>query len=90
MNPIGLSDTNGRLLFFFEETDAGEQSSFVVSIYHTDYEVHSAPVTTLDSYCAEKEIERIDFLKIDCEGFDYKVLLGAKELLTQENTVYPV
>lgn len=35
------------------------------------------PIKTLGQYVTEKEIKRIDFLKIDTEGFDIKVLLGA-------------
>lgn len=34
------------------------------------------PMTTLDLYAGERGIERIDFLKIDTEGYDYKVLQG--------------
>ena len=30
---------------------------------------------------AEHKIEQIDFLKIDTEGFDYKVLQGAGEVI---------
>lgn len=37
-----------------------------------EYEV---PIITLDSYCAK--LPAIDFLKIDAEGYDYQVLLGA-------------
>lgn len=44
------------------------------------------PVKTLDGYVKEKNITRVDFLKIDCEGYDYKVLLGGKEALV--NTRY--
>ena len=36
-------------------------------------------VTTLDAYCAEHGIAEIDFLKIDTEGHDLKVLRGARE-----------
>lgn len=34
------------------------------------------PVRTLDGYVAENNIEHIDFLKIDTEGYDFRVLLG--------------
>jgi FkbM family methyltransferase len=37
--------------------------------------------TTLDTYCQQSEIERIDILKIDTEGFDLKVLQGSNEML---------
>jgi FkbM family methyltransferase len=40
-------------------------------------------VITLDSYCSAHAIERVDFLKIDAEGHDLKVLQGAQELLAK-------
>jgi FkbM family methyltransferase len=40
-------------------------------------------VVTLDSYCSAHGIEHIDFLKIDAEGHDLKVVQGARELLTR-------
>lgn len=39
------------------------------------------PVITLDRYARENNIPRIDFLKIDAEGYDFKVLLGALSVL---------
>ena len=36
---------------------------------------------TIDSYCNKNKIEEIDFLKIDTQGFEDKVLTGAKEML---------
>ena len=37
--------------------------------------------TTLDAYCAQSKIKRIDVLKIDTEGFDFKVLQGSSVML---------
>ena len=41
----------------------------------------SVHCTTLDAYCAQNKIERIDILKIDTEGFDFTVLQGSSVML---------
>lgn len=38
-------------------------------------------VTTIEEYCGEREINRINLLKTDTEGFDLEVLKGAEGLL---------
>lgn len=38
-------------------------------------------ITTLDSYCGKKKIKLINFLKIDTEGAEADVLLGAQKLI---------
>jgi len=44
-------------------------------------EVERVPLVTLDSFSSERGLEFLDFVKIDTEGNDYRVLLGARELL---------
>lgn len=36
---------------------------------------------TLDSFCDENKIEKIDLIKIDVEGFEYNVLNGSRQVL---------
>lgn len=43
--------------------------------------IEEVEVDTLDDYCIRHNIAGIDFLKIDTEGFDLNVLLGAENLL---------
>jgi FkbM family methyltransferase len=38
---------------------------------------------TLDDYCAEQGIERVDLLKLDVEGAEMEALRGAQQLLTR-------
>ena len=38
-------------------------------------------VFTLNNFCKQNKIKKIDLLKIDVEGYEYMVLLGAKDFL---------
>jgi len=42
-------------------------------------------IITLDNYCNEKKITKIDLLKIDTEGYEINVLEGAKQMLSSAN-----
>ena len=46
----------------------------------------TAKIRRPDDYCEENDITHIDFLKIDTEGWDFEVMLGAGEML--ENIKY--
>ena len=37
--------------------------------------------TTVDEYCVNNKIDKLDFLKMDIEGAEYEVLCGAKETI---------
>ena len=38
-------------------------------------------VVSLKNFCKTKKIKRIDFLKVDVEGYEYEVLKGAKDII---------
>jgi len=39
---------------------------------------------SLDSFCKQNQIDSIDLLKIDVEGAEYQVMLGAKSLFQSQ------
>ena len=89
VNNQALGSTLGRLTL--NETVGGQSSSLLlktetIKLYFSekDFTVarsYSVEVSTLDYYCQVNDIERINILKIDTEGFELNVLRGASGLL---------
>ena len=84
INNIALGPRPGTQEFI-ENTDT-QQSSFL----EPDEECRSAvkqrrrmDITTIDDYCTQHGVERIDILKSDTQGFDLEVLKGASGLFAQ-------
>jgi FkbM family methyltransferase len=77
---IALSDVQEKKMFFLED-DFGESSS-LVKFDNVQYdESLYIDVSTLDLQAKRLNISTIDFLKIDAEGFDLKVIKGSIDLI---------
>jgi FkbM family methyltransferase len=82
VNKIGMLDEPG--IVRVKHYPAFSAASSVNDFPHPlDHEWIEAPATTGDTYGADKGIERIDFLKIDAEGSDHRVLQGFSAMLAQ-------
>jgi FkbM family methyltransferase len=66
---------------FFEEPGAGEASSMVPGHSGPGTIARTVRVTTLDAELQGREIDQVDLVKIDAEGYDFEVLRGALESL---------
>ena len=55
--------------------------NFIIKKSKTEDKLKKVKVITLQSFCKIKKIKKIDFLKIDVEGYEYMVLLGAKNVI---------
>jgi FkbM family methyltransferase len=42
------------------------------------------PVDTVDAFCADRNLQRVNLLKIDTEGYEMSVLRGAQNLLAEK------
>ena len=91
VNNFGLSSKKARVeLFDYLESETGSSHS---SIYKnaisgfdnkTKSKSQSIELKTLDMYMEENFVKEIDLLKIDTEGNEYEVLLGARKTLSND------
>lgn len=82
---LGFGDEVGTTKINFK--DAGKGQIFHSDLFNEkrDGYVNSEEIRieTIDNFCKEKNINRIDYLKIDIEGYEYKALLGARKMIKQ-------
>lgn len=89
-----LSDTVGIATLHTYSSQPWLASLYMLDLEHRSYggftesEPEDVSCTTVDAYCAEAGIERVDFLKIDAEGHDFAVLRGASGLLEKGSVSY--
>lgn len=89
LNPVALGE-QAMVATFNEFEGGGSPANSLLSIdRNSPSVVRDAPLTeqiqvaveTVDIYCRRNRIERIDWLKVDTQGYDLRVLEGAISML---------
>jgi FkbM family methyltransferase len=78
INNLGLWSEPG-VLSFFNKNDSGDSSFIEMKGYESESEVK---VDTIDNYVESNNIKKITLLKLEAEGGEPEVLLGAKKSLS--------
>jgi len=79
MNCNASTATNSLL-----ETDRRAAATWGEGLLNTSSKIE-VRTTTLDAFCDEEAIERVDLLKIDTQGAEYDVLEGAATMLSNRS-----
>jgi FkbM family methyltransferase len=80
---MALGDQQSELPFHVT-LDYSVNDSLLEPAWNAQAKTEAVPVTTLDRYCEQHGIESIDFLKVDTQGYDLKVLQGSRRLLKEK------
>lgn len=74
-----LGERVGELKLYSEDI---RSSAIAYSGGHVSHQnIVTAPLTTIDSYVKDRNINHVDLILLDVEGFEWNVLLGAQEAL---------
>jgi FkbM family methyltransferase len=76
---LGAAPGTGRMLL----REGSELSRLLLSSEKPAGQTEEVPTTTIDLFCQQHAITRVDYLKIDTEGHDLEVLKGAAAMLAQ-------
>lgn len=79
---VAIGDQNAELELYHGEKD----STMCTLNKPPDGRIiaNKVAMKTLDTFCAENEIRKISYLKIDTEGYDLNVLKGAEKILKEQ------
>ena len=83
---FGLSDKVSSVNLHYEQPNSAIASIYPQRPDHawqTDI-VETIKLSTIDGFCGENKIERVDFLKIDVEGHEFNSLSGAKRMIDSD------
>ena len=78
INKIDLTNTLSKIN---ENSLYLKIKNFILAKSKKDNVYETIQVISLENFCIEKKIKDIDFLKLDVEGYEYNVLLGAKNII---------
>lgn len=88
---LGTENAVGKIYTYADELHSEHASIFeghkyVISDKLSRKEIVAIEIEikTLDSFCNENNIDHIDFLKIDTEGYEYKIICGAINLIKEK------
>jgi FkbM family methyltransferase len=82
LNNVALGKEPGEAELFYDVEGSALASLTKRKLEYLDMaKSEKVTVETVDNYCAAQRIEKIDLLKIDVEGHELDVLLGATRML---------
>ena len=87
LNNFGVSNENGKATIFYDKVKSGLASLYQRNLDSYNIQMNQCEevhLRRMDSYIEEKQVEHIDFIKIDIEGHELKALEGFGRYLNDD------
>ena len=78
---IGIGDKNEEMEFIISAKSNWSRIRMNNEKINSEDKVIKIPVKTLNSFVNENDIKKIDILRMDVEGFEYNIIVGANNVL---------
>jgi FkbM family methyltransferase len=85
INPVCLSDEPGEVTLHVPNKLGSAFASLAEQNYNSGFQRIIVRAETLDDYCQKNNVKQVDFLKIDVEGAELKVLQGATTIFNGDH-----
>lgn len=88
LNNVALFNDNKSTKFYYYVNISKMSSIFrrrhevEINIIKSKPKIINVPTILLDDYCKYKNINKIDYLKIDTEGAEFPILIGSKNMIS--------
>lgn len=86
-SPVAVADASGAACFHFSEKPSQTGWGSLLSDKNAAMQETEVPVITLDQWAREQGIRRVDFIKMDVEGAEFRALQGAKQILNRHRPI---
>ncbi len=81
---LGFGDKSETIKIYFDNEAQGSAGAFIKNSKYSE----NIEIDTIDNFCQINNIEKIGFLKMDVQGYEYNILVGAKNMLKNGNIKY--
>lgn len=87
---LAVGDKSGTIDFYMQSEQCYNRGLSGVKYYNdigSDFNKIEVPVVALDDFLADKDQRRVSTIKIDTQGFEYNVLLGATRTIEKSQPI---
>jgi FkbM family methyltransferase len=80
---VAIWDKHDHTISFFVPQE--QYGKGMISVHSSEHNIQRVKTTTLDQLCIKYNVNKVDLIKVDIEGFEYFAFKGGEKLLKENN-----